>query len=61
MIGAEVPDAALVSACALAVAVFMGLASWALLQLVRLAQLVARIEERIDDHARRIEAVEVKQ
>jgi hypothetical protein len=60
---AEVPDALLAGVVALGVAVFIGLASWALLMLVRLTGIVAgleaRIEERSADHERRLTALEV--
>lgn len=62
MFAAEVPDAAIAGGVGLATVVFVGLASWALLMLVKLAGVVSALEaeyrERSADHERRISLLE---
>lgn len=62
VLAAEIPDPVLGIMGAIAVAIFIGMASWALLMLVKLSAVVAgmeaRHEERSADHERRITVLE---
>lgn len=61
LMASEVPDAALQGIGAFAAAVFIAMASWALMQLVSLARIIARLDERTNDHDRRLDQIEAAQ
>lgn len=58
VVGAEVPDGVIAAAVAAMLAMATGIAGWALVLLVRLSQVVSRLEGDRDDHERRIERLE---
>lgn len=64
ILAAEIPDAAIAGIVGLGTIVFVGLASWALLMLVKLSGVVAALEaeyrERSADHERRISWLEAR-
>lgn len=54
IVGAEVNDGLLTGAALFVLATFSGIAGWALILLVRLSQVVSRLEEATADHDRRL-------
>ena len=54
VVGAEVNDGLLTGAVLFVLATFSGIAGWALVLLVRLSQMVSRLETTADDHERRL-------
>lgn len=54
IVGAEVNDGLLTGAVLFVLASFSGIAGWALVLLVRLSQVVTRLEATADDHDRRL-------
>jgi len=58
LLGANVPDGVIAAAVAAMLAMATGIAGWALVLLVRLSQVVSRLEGDRDDHERRIERLE---
>lgn len=58
VIGAQVNDSLLVGALLFVMATGVGIAGWGLVLLVRLSQVVARLEGDRDDHERRLLDVE---
>lgn len=57
-IGAEVNDGFLVAAFVFVLGTGTGIAGWALLLLIRLSNVVSRLEATTEDHERRISRVE---
>lgn len=61
MIAEVVLDTGVVAAIlAFGGAVFLGLIGWNLTNAVRLGQLIVRLEEKVNDHDRRLEHLEVR-
>lgn len=58
LMGAEVPDGALIAATSLIGASVVGIGGWAIVMLVQIGQLVAGLKEQAADHERRIEHLE---
>lgn len=56
VVGAEVNDGLLTGAVLFVLASFSGIAGWALVLLVRLSQMVSRLETTAADHERRLES-----
>lgn len=58
VLGAEVAGEAIAGVVGFVTLVIVGISSWALVLLVKTSQLLARIEERTEDHDRRIADLE---
>jgi len=58
LVGAEIPDGVVAASVAAMLAMATGIAGWALVLLVRLSQVVSRLEGDRDDHERRLERLE---
>ena len=54
LFAAEIPDGALTAAVLFVLGTGTGIAGWSLVLLVRLSQVVARLESTSDDHDRRL-------
>ena len=54
ILGADVPDRALIAVGTFLAATVTGILGWALVTLWNLSQLVARMSERVSDHERRL-------
>lgn len=54
VLGADVPDGALIAVGTFLAATVTGILGWALVTLWNLSQLVARMSEQVDEHERRL-------
>lgn len=59
LLGAEVPDSALVASVLFVLGTGLGVMGWALVLLVKLSNLVSGMQKTDDDHERRLNALEV--